>query len=85
MSVLSTQDVKERIEAAFPGSTVEVTDPRGSSNYFEAVIVAEVFKGMPRIKRHRTVMGLFDDELKSGVLHALTFKTFTPEQFAQAD
>lgn len=82
--MLSTEDVKGRIEAAFPGSAVEVTDPRGSSNYFEAVIVSEAFEGMPRIKRHRAIMGLFDAELKSGVLHALTFKAYTPDQVANA-
>ena len=82
--VLSISDVKARIEDAFPGATVEVTDPRGSSNYFEAVIISSAFDGMPRIKRHRAIMGLFDAELKSGVLHALTFKAYTPEQFANA-
>ena len=82
--MLNIQDVKGRIEVAFPGATVEVTDPRGSSNYFEAIIVSEAFEGMPRIKRHRAIMGLFDVELKSGVLHALTFKTYTPDQVANA-
>ena len=75
--MLSTQDVKARIEAAFPDARVEVSDPRGSSNYFEALVVTDAFQGMPRIKRHRTVMALFDAELKAGSVHALTMQTYT--------
>ncbi len=82
--MLDIQDVKDRIVTAFPGADVEVTDPRGSANYFEVVIVTHAFDGMSRIKRHRAVMGLFADELKSGVLHALTFKAYTPDQIADA-
>lgn len=81
--MLSVQDVKARIEAAFPGSVVEVADPRGSSNYFEALVISEAFAGMPRIKRHRTVNALFAAELQDGTVHALSLRTFTPEQFAR--
>lgn len=81
--MLSVADVKARIENAFSDCSAQVTDPRGSSNYFEALIVSTAFQGMPRIKRHRTVMALFDPELKAGTVHALTFKAYTPEEFAK--
>lgn len=79
--MLSVADVRKRIEAAFPGATVEVSDPRGTSNYFEAIVVSDAFEGMPRMKRHRAVMGLFDTELKQGAVHALTVQTYTRDQF----
>ncbi len=80
--MLSVADVKARIEGAFAECTAEVSDPRGSSNYFEAVIVSPDFAGLARIKRHRTVMALFDPELKAGSVHALTLKAYTPEELA---
>ena len=83
-AVLKVGDVKLRIEEAFSDAIVDVVDPRGGSNYFEALVVTDDFAGMPRIKRHRAVMALFDEELKSGIVHALALRTFTPAQFDRA-
>lgn len=80
--MLNVAAVKARIEAAFPGAIVEVEDPRGTSNYFEALVVTDAFEGMPRVKRHRTVNALFARELESGAVHALSLRTFTPDQYS---
>jgi stress-induced morphogen len=33
------------------------------------------------IEQHRMVLGLVQSEIDSGDVHALTLKTYTPEQF----
>ena len=43
-----------------------------------AVIVSTVFEGLSLLQRQRMVLGLVKEEIKSGELHALTVKTFTP-------
>jgi acid stress-induced BolA-like protein IbaG/YrbA len=45
-----------------------------------AVIVSSAFDGLSLLQRQRLVLGLVKEEIKSGELHALSVKTFTPEE-----
>ncbi|TPW27317.1 BolA family protein [Pararhizobium mangrovi] len=45
--------------------------------HFRVRVVSECFVDMPRIKRHRTVNELLDEELKAGV-HALAVEPAAP-------
>ena len=67
--------VKKKLQEAYPESTVEVFDPRGSGDFFEVYIESSAFSGMSRIQQHQHVMSTFDAELKSGEIHALQIKT----------
>jgi stress-induced morphogen len=73
-----TVEIKNRIEAALPGSTAEVEDTVGDSNHFRAVVTAPQFVGLSRIKQHKLINEIFDGEL-GGSIHALSIKTQTPE------
>ena len=72
---MTTDEVKQRILARLPSATVEVSDPRGSSDYFAVVVKSADFAGSSRLERHRMVQDLFKAELDSGEVHALTIKT----------
>ena len=39
------------------------------------------FQGLSMIEQHRKVFAIVQAEVDSGEVHALTLKTFTPEQF----
>lgn len=56
-----------------------VTDQTGSGNHFDVSIIATQFKGKSPIERHRSVMAVFDKEIKSGEIHALSIKTYESE------
>lgn len=71
--------VRARILAAFPDAKVEVSDPRGTSSYFDVYVVSTAFAPMPRVRRHQAVMALFADELRTGEIHALALQTLTPD------
>ncbi|MGK2878722.1 MAG: BolA/IbaG family iron-sulfur metabolism protein [Solirubrobacterales bacterium] len=71
-------EIKNRIEAALPGSTAEVEDTAGDSNHFRAVVTAPQFEGLSRIQQHKLINEIFDGEL-GGSIHALSIKTQTPE------
>jgi stress-induced morphogen len=77
MDVASAEDIKQRIEAAIPGSLVEVEDYAGDSNHFRATVTAEAFEGLGRIAQHRLVYDALDGDV-GGAIHAFTLKTQTP-------
>ncbi|MCB0342108.1 MAG: BolA/IbaG family iron-sulfur metabolism protein [Pseudobdellovibrionaceae bacterium] len=68
-------EMEDRLRQAFPGSDVVVIDTTGDQYHMEVRIAAPQFECLSRIKQHQAVMAVFDDELKSGALHALSVKT----------
>jgi acid stress-induced BolA-like protein IbaG/YrbA len=79
--VLDPNEIRRRIAESLPGSEVEVRDMTGTGDHFEAWVVSETFAGKPMIEQHQLVYRPLQDLLKSGELHALALKTFTPEQW----
>ena len=73
----TTQELKERIEAALPGSEVSVEDLTGGGDHFRAEVVSDRFDGLSRIQQHRLVYDVFGNEV-GGPIHALSIKTSTP-------
>ena len=73
----STDELKQRIEAALPGAHVQVDDLTGGGDHFRAEVVSERFAGLSRIEQHKLVYGVFGDEV-GGAIHALSIKTSTP-------
>ena len=70
----STEDLKQRIEAAIPGSQAEVTDLTGGGDHFRATVVAPEFSGLTRLAQHRRVYDVFGAEI-GGAIHALSLQT----------
>ncbi len=79
--MLNPEVLKTRIAAALPGSQVTVNDLTGTNDHFEATVVWAGFDGKSMIDQHQAVYAAFPDELKSGELHALKLKTWSPAQF----
>ena len=75
----SPDEIKQRIEAAIPGSTAEVEDYTGGGDHFRATVTAAAFEGLNRIQQHRLVYEIFGAEI-GGQIHALSLKTQVPQQ-----
>ncbi len=73
----SSQDIKQRIEAAIPGAQAEVEDYTGGGDHFSATVTASAFEGLTRIQQHRLVYDVFGREVGAAI-HALALKTQTP-------
>ena len=71
--MVTTDEIKQRIEAGLPAARAEVT---GDGHHFRAEIVAPAFGGLSRIQQHNLVYELFGSEL-GGRIHALSLKTST--------
>ena len=70
----SAGELRERIEAAIPGSTASVDDLTGTGDHFRAEVVSERFEGLSRIEQHQLVYSIFGDEI-GGPIHALSLTT----------
>ena len=79
--MLDPNELSKRIRTKLPGAEVELRDTTGTGDHFEARVVSAAFAGMSMVEQHKLVYGSFDDLLKTGELHALALKTFTPEQW----
>ena len=72
--MLTTEDIKERIETAIPGARAQVEDLTGGGDHFRAKVVAPEFSSMSRIEQHRRVYSVFGAEI-GGPIHALSLET----------
>jgi stress-induced morphogen len=72
-----TNDVKQLIEAALPGSTVEVAD-EGGGDHLRVEVTASQFEGLSRIDQHRLVKNAVRERSDTGELHSLSIRTSVP-------
>ena len=79
--MLDPDKVKQRIASALPDAEVEVKDLTGTGDHFEARVVSTAFDGQTMIDQHKLVYAPLQDWLKSGELHALALRTFSPSQW----
>ena len=70
-------ELKEIIEAALPGATVEVSDETGNGDHLRATVTAPQFEGLSRIDQHRLVKAAVKERFDDGTIHALSVKTGT--------
>jgi acid stress-induced BolA-like protein IbaG/YrbA len=82
--MLSVQLLKSRIEAALPGSQVEVQDTTGTGDHFDARVVSAAFAGRSMVEQHQLVYAPLQDLLQTGELHALSLKTYSPDAWARS-
>jgi acid stress-induced BolA-like protein IbaG/YrbA len=54
----------------------------GDGQHFEALVVSAEFVGKNRVQRQQRVYQTLKEKLATGELHALSFKTLTPEEWS---
>jgi acid stress-induced BolA-like protein IbaG/YrbA len=75
---LLPEEIKGLIEAGLDCESVRVS---GDGRHFDATVVSAAFQGKPTITRHRMVYATLGDRFDTDALHALSLKTYTPEQW----
>lgn len=76
---MQAEEVKRIVESQIAGSQV-VTAGEGCN--FEITVISEVFTGLSPVKKQQMVYGCLNEQISSGAIHALTIKTYTPDQWA---
>lgn len=76
---MTVMQMKERLQTAYPDGLIDVVDLTGTLDHWQVSIASQAFKGLSRLQQQRHVMDVFDAELKTGEVHALTIKTVIKE------
>lgn len=71
--------IKGYIEQGLDCEHVQV---HGDGRHFEAVIVSKAFEGKGMVQQHQLVYKTLGDRMHEEI-HALSMKTFTPEQWSK--
>ena len=80
MSSPTPDQVREFIAAGLPCEKLVV---EGDGRHFFATIVSAEFDGLTRIRRHQRVYAALGERMRAEI-HALSMKTLTPAEWAQA-
>ena len=76
---MEASEVKKCIEDGIPGAEATVT---ADGTKFTAIVVSTEFEGKTMIAEHKMVYASVDEHIKSGAIHALNIKAYTPEEWA---
>lgn len=77
---METTEVKEIIEQAISLDEVYVS---ANGSHYEVIAVGAVFEGMSRVKKQQAIYSPLSDLIQKNVIHAVSIKTFTPEEWAR--
>lgn len=77
---MNPETISKRIQERLPGSKVAIRDLTGTADHWEVTVVSAAFGGKSMLDQHRLVKSFFEAEIASGVLHAFSLKTYTPEE-----
>lgn len=77
-ATITHSEVEALIGATYPQSAIYI---EGEGCNLTISVVSEQFADLPMVKQHQGVMASLSEALASGRLHAVTLKTFTPQQW----
>ena len=79
--MMHPEQVHKLIAAGLPCAHLQV---EGDGHHFKAVIVSAEFAGKNRVQRQQRINQVLKAHFDSGELHALSMKTYTPEEWSAA-
>lgn len=74
---MPAEQISTLIREGIPGAEVEIIDLAGDGDHYKAVVIAEAFRGLPRVRQHKMVYAALQGRM-GGELHALALETRTP-------
>ncbi len=77
--MVTPESIQKDIEIGMHTSYLQVI---GDGQHFEAVIVSDEFAGLSRIQRQQRVNKTLGERM-TGEIHALSMKTFTPQEWQE--
>jgi len=80
---MNSEQLKARIRELHPATEVLVTDLTGTEDHWQVTVISPAFEGKMMVEQQRMIMGLLKAEIDSNEVHALSMKTYTPEQYTK--
>jgi acid stress-induced BolA-like protein IbaG/YrbA len=78
---MTPDDLHALISAGMACEHLEVS---GDGRHWDALIVSAEFEGKRPIQRHQRVYATLGERMRTDEVHALSMKTFTPAEWANA-
>ncbi|AMO23795.1 BolA family transcriptional regulator [Ramlibacter solisilvae] len=78
---MTAEELHALISAGLPCDHLEVA---GDGRHWDALIVSSAFEGKRLIQRHQRVYATLGERMHTDEVHALSMKTFTPAEWANA-
>lgn len=75
---MQPEQIKQLIETGLVNSQAFV---EGDGAHFQAVVISHQFEGKSRVQKQQLVYDTVRAQLMDGSLHALSVKTFTPDEW----
>ncbi len=75
--MVTTESIQLNIAQGMATEHLSVVE---DGQHFEAVIVSEAFAGKNRVQRHQLVYQTLGDRMRAEI-HALSMKTYTPQEW----
>lgn len=80
--MVSPDQVEAMIKTGLPDAQIQVQDLTGSRDHYQVVVVSTQFEGKGLVQRHQLVYSALKQAMSSEAIHALTMKTYTPQDWA---
>jgi len=75
------RDIQSRIQSHFPDAECLIKEFSGGTDHYQVTVISDAFEGKTLLARHRLIMALFQNEIDSGEIHALSLNTHTKNQW----
>ncbi|MGK7890707.1 MAG: BolA family protein [Leptolyngbyaceae cyanobacterium] len=80
--MISPDQVESMIKSGVPDASVQVQDLTGTNDHYQVVVVSPAFEGKGLVQQHQLVYQAVHSAMASDAIHALSLKTYSPEQWA---
>jgi acid stress-induced BolA-like protein IbaG/YrbA len=80
--MVSPDQVESMIKAGLPDAEVQIQDLTGGGDHYQVLVVSTLFEGKGLVQRHQLVYRSLQQAMSSEAIHALTMKTYTPQDWA---
>ena len=75
---MPADEIETLIRQGIPDARIEIVDLAGDGDHYEARVVAETFRGLPRVRQHQLVYQALGGRM-GNELHALKLTTAVPD------
>ena len=77
---MNAQDVKDLLEKQLVDCEIRV---EVDGSHVNIIAIGDIFKGKRIVQRQQLVYAALQEQIASGVIHAVNMKTFTNEEWQQ--
>lgn len=77
---MTSEEIRSVLEAGLEGCEVRVDE--AAPGKYQVTVIGDVFEGLSRVRREQRAGAPLRDAILDGRIHAVSYRTFTPEEWA---